>query len=151
MPLFRIIYFSRACAVTERDIETMLDAARARNESCGITGCLVFGDGLFLQALEGRRHKVNAVYQSITADHRHQGCILIQAGVIDARAFPSWPMVYCDIAQAPPLEIRRFMPDVVFDPASMTAATALGFLQSCAEAVLSQQPNAAAVDDLVAL
>ncbi len=70
--LVRLLYASRAATpVTQEIIESILQQSRAHNPGLGITGVLCHGGDVFVQALEGGRDAVNALYNMIVRDARH--------------------------------------------------------------------------------
>lgn len=92
---YRLIYSSEATAEMERtDLEQMLEESRLRNARRGITGVLVFVDGVFLQVLEGEQDDVEDLMTSIRRDPRHRNIKVFHEEEIDRRAFPAWRMAY---------------------------------------------------------
>ena len=72
--LVRLMYASRAVgAMGHDDLAAVLKQAKAHNASAGITGLLCYcaGSNTFMQALEGGRAQVNALYNRIAQDERH--------------------------------------------------------------------------------
>ena len=51
--LVRLLYASRALDTSAEAIDTILSQSRQSNPTCGITGILCYGGGIFLQAIEG--------------------------------------------------------------------------------------------------
>lgn len=91
--LFRIIYFSKETQPLDGSgITELLEQSRERNGQLGITGMLLYIKGTFLQVLEGPEDGVQAVYQSILEDTRHQEINLLVNEPMDARDFPDWTM-----------------------------------------------------------
>jgi hypothetical protein len=78
--------------MSDADLHQMLSEARLRNARLDLTGMLLYGDGCFLQVLEGQKPDVDAVYASICQDARNTGQFLIDESEIDERNFPSWSM-----------------------------------------------------------
>ena len=48
-----------------------VDKFRIKNKSCGISGVLCSGEGVFLQVLEGERSAVSKLFAIICRDNRH--------------------------------------------------------------------------------
>jgi len=72
MYLVRLIYASQVTdRVTQEDIQQIVEAAKRNNSRAELTGLLCFNRKYFLQVLEGSRTKVNAAYQHIKKDPRH--------------------------------------------------------------------------------
>ncbi|GAA4493601.1 hypothetical protein GCM10023172_02350 [Hymenobacter ginsengisoli] len=94
MPLFHLIYESRASQpVTEPDLLALLQASRDYNTRHDLTGLLLYSpEGRFLQVLEGRQAEVLALYQRISQDARHTGCVLLLSGPLAKRRFAEWRM-----------------------------------------------------------
>lgn len=97
--LYRVLYCSRnrisgdAATVTAQ-ITTILAASRENNTRAGITGGLLFSTGCFAQVLEGLSAAVEATFERIQCDDRHDDVILLEAGPITDRAFPGWSMAF---------------------------------------------------------
>src|SRR5690606_9341202 len=66
--------------------------ARDYNEQHGITGTLCYGNGHFLQCMEGEKAKVAALTQRIFADKRHKDVQVLVLQVITQRNFSDWRM-----------------------------------------------------------
>ncbi|RYY92512.1 MAG: BLUF domain-containing protein, partial [Alphaproteobacteria bacterium] len=54
----------------------------------GVTGLLLFYEGVFLQALEGPAAGVMSLAERLRKDRRHSGMITLESQPIDERAFP---------------------------------------------------------------
>ena len=63
-----------------------------RQEQHGITGTLCYGNGHFLQCIEGEKAKVAALTQRIFADHRHKHVEVLLLGQVSGRRFADWRM-----------------------------------------------------------
>ena len=83
--LVRLLYASRASETIDAAlVGSILRGSEARNREHGITGilCSYPEGGVFLQALEGARREVNALYGNIVRDTRHRDVTLLRyAGV----------------------------------------------------------------------
>ena len=66
--------------------------ARRYNEQQGITGTLCYGNGHFLQCIEGEKAKVADLTQSIFADKRHKDVQVLLLQTIKQRSFADWRM-----------------------------------------------------------
>lgn len=76
------------------DLAEMLAESRIRNRGRGITGVLVFVEGVFLQILEGEKDVVLNLMETIKRDPRHHGIKVYRERETDERAFASWSMAY---------------------------------------------------------
>jgi hypothetical protein len=130
MPLYRIVYFSRTANSqdTDNNHDQILSTSRRNNERDAISGALVAGNGFYLQCLEGRRGRVNEAFLRITGDRRHESVELLEVKPVNERLFATWPMLFIDLHETPPVEIRRFTADHTFDPSLMTPEMAVSFL-----------------------
>lgn len=75
-------------------IEEMLAQAKMNNHRLGITGCLLYYDGEFIQYLEGNQFRVLTLFDKIKADPRHKDVELLSYGEREGRAFASWDMAF---------------------------------------------------------
>jgi len=92
---YRLVYSSAATAEMERsDLTRMLEESRLRNVKRGITGVLLFADGVFLQVLEGARDDVEDLMASLRRDPRHRDIKVILEEEVETGAFPTWRMAY---------------------------------------------------------
>ncbi len=66
--------------------------ARDYNQQHGITGILCYGNGHFLQCVEGEKAHVFALKQRIFADKRHKNVEMLLLQAIDERSFADWRM-----------------------------------------------------------
>lgn len=55
-----------------KEMDELLEQARADNERDDITGCLIYYMGGFIQVLEGNKEKVQNLYDRIKGDKRHK-------------------------------------------------------------------------------
>ncbi|MEP7182776.1 MAG: BLUF domain-containing protein [Betaproteobacteria bacterium] len=92
---FQIMYSSQATAtMTVADLEKILSDARTGNQTRGVTGALVYVDGVFFQILEGDEDVVRKLMASIASDTRHRSVKVVHEAEVDVRAFDSWSMAY---------------------------------------------------------
>jgi hypothetical protein len=82
----------------ESEIPALLDAARARNASAGITGMLLYVEGSFFQILEGSHASVQATFSRIQSDPRHLRVTQIIREPIARRHFGEWTMGFSTAA-----------------------------------------------------
>jgi hypothetical protein len=88
--LHRVVYLSTAVGVLRADeLDRIYLRAKAANARAGITGLLLFYEGMFLQVLEGPAAGVASLMERIRKDRRHSHIIVPEAGPITERAFDS--------------------------------------------------------------
>lgn len=88
-----LIYLSSAAQLLAQDeLETLMVRSQNNNRKMGITGLLLYNDGNFLQALEGDKETVAALFSKISRDPRHRGISVLFDEEINQRDFPDWSM-----------------------------------------------------------
>jgi len=93
--MFSLVYKSIAKPNFKPEgISDMLERARNYNHSQGITGCLLYYKGTFIQYLEGNQVKVLKLFDKIKQDRRHKDVRLLSHGETEAREFKSWDMAF---------------------------------------------------------
>ena len=99
--MYHIIYSSRAKeAMTLTTLVVLLMQARALNEQHHITGALVYGDGQFMQVMEGEEAVLQALYERIVQDPRHHDVRTLAEGPIARRSFAQWSMAFGEVPAA---------------------------------------------------
>jgi len=95
--LFSLVYFSRSVIQPDRvdaEIRSILDAARKKNPTRGVTGALLFSGGFFAQVLEGPLDAVQSTFEHIKTDSRHAEVSMLSCKPITSRSFADWSMAY---------------------------------------------------------
>jgi hypothetical protein len=93
--IYQIIYSSESSTPMQLDdLEDILEHARIWNASVGITGALVYADGVFLQILEGDRVTVQELMIKILRDLRHETVTVLRECEIPCAVFGRWQMAY---------------------------------------------------------
>jgi hypothetical protein len=88
-----LIYISTASRnITQDDLLDILTASRANNTCQHLTGMLLYGEGAFIQVLEGEADMLTQTYRAIEADSRHYNLIKMASGTIKKRNFAEWAM-----------------------------------------------------------
>ena len=130
--MHRLIYYStiapKAAPRLKALLDEILDEARPRNASLGVTGALLFCNNHFLQVLEGEKHAVLQVYGAISSDPRHTGLQILESRPVASRQFQDWNLC-CGIFEEDQ-EVFRHEPAMNegFRPEVLTPASALGLL-----------------------
>jgi hypothetical protein len=94
-PVFRLVYRSHSRIPVDERPTTLADilrVARSTNARAAITGALLITDNWFVQALEGAESAVQALYERIRQDARHENVTMIESGSQDVRVFSRWAM-----------------------------------------------------------
>ncbi|MGM8937518.1 BLUF domain-containing protein [Psychrobacter glaciei] len=108
--------------------------ARDHNEQHGITGILCYGNGHFLQCIEGKKSNVLALHKRIFADSRHKNVQILLLRVIDQRSFADWRMrllflerwLWSPATKKQAMQLSPFLP---FAPHGWTSKRTEQFLQ----------------------
>lgn len=127
--LVRLLYASRADAVTPEVIDSILAQSRARNPALGITGILCHGGNVFMQVLEGGRDTVNALYNAIVRDGRHHDVMVLHYEEITERRFSGWTMGQVNLARINPSIVLKYSDRPVLDPFSVSGQASLAMLE----------------------
>ena len=92
--LKRIKYVSQfAQALGQDDVDTIAAQSEQNNREADITGVLMASGNLFFQVLEGPAEAVDALYERIQQDPRHQQVVLLGSEEpVAERLFPDWAM-----------------------------------------------------------
>jgi hypothetical protein len=97
--LARVVYRSRSLlpkAAADAYLTDLLRLSRHNNTRAGLTGVLLFDGTNFLQAIEGRIDDVEALFETIACDLRHEEIELIEFKPIATRDYRSFPMAYVE-------------------------------------------------------
>ena len=92
--LYTFVYCSRAAeGVDDAEVDRLIESAQRYNLTCGITGVLVFGSGVFFQWIEGPAAEVRKLMASLHSDWRHYDIVpLDQSEEKRERLYPNWQM-----------------------------------------------------------
>jgi len=127
--LVRLLYASRADAVTPEMIDSILAQSRAHNPALGITGILCHGGNVFMQVLEGGRDAVNRLYNDIVRDGRHHDVVLLHHEEITERRFSGWTMGQVNLARINPAIVLKYSDRPVLDPFSVSGLASMAMLE----------------------
>jgi hypothetical protein len=127
--LVRLLYASRAVDAHPETIDSILSQSRQFNPTCGITGILCYGGGIFLQAIEGGRQAVSDLYGHIQKDARHQDVVLLHYEEITERRFGGWTMGQVDVARVNTNILLKYSERAELDPYSVSGQVSLALLE----------------------
>jgi hypothetical protein len=74
-------------------LDGIVMSARRNNRANGITGALICRQDMYIQLVEGPEDAIDALYQRILADDRHDEVTLEASAMIEERMFPGWDMM----------------------------------------------------------
>ncbi len=91
--MLQMLYVSGASPqMSDAMIQDILTVSRSKNQRAGITGMLLWADGVFIQVLEGEPDVVRTLYRRIQADDRHRNLMLVLEQRAEKRVFTQWSM-----------------------------------------------------------
>ena len=125
--LYNLVYCSRVADGTDdATVARIIETARRCNPAHGITGLLMFGNGIFFQWLEGPRDNVLQLMANVKADPRHENLVqLSSVEVVRERLFSDW-----DMELVTRDDIRDVLVDALDHTRDANNATALKLLLS---------------------
>ena len=136
---YQIIYSSEASTPMQTDdLEELLGHSRRSNGAKGITGALVYAEGIFMQILEGDRTKLQDLMAKIRKDVRHETVIVLRECEIPSKVFGNWKMAYVG---ATPQQVAKW--------AGLSVAT--GTTESLSEIREEEQRTAQFAQDILSL
>ncbi|MEQ1657545.1 MAG: BLUF domain-containing protein [Hylemonella sp.] len=127
--LVRLLYASRAIDTSPEAIENILVHSRQYNPTCGITGILCYGAGIFLQAIEGGRGAVSDLYGHIQRDVRHKDVVLLHYEEITERRFGGWTMGQVNLSRINTSILLKYSEKPELDPYSVSGRVSLALLE----------------------
>ncbi|CAN7520227.1 BLUF domain-containing protein [Pseudorhodoferax sp. LjRoot39] len=127
--LVRLLYASRAVDTSPGAIEAILTQAREHNPSCGITGILCYGGGIFLQAIEGGRMAVSELFGHIQKDPRHKDVALLHFEEISERRFGGWTMGQVNLNRLNHAILLKYSERAELDPYAVSGRVSLALLE----------------------
>lgn len=96
-------------SMSEDQLLEILTTSRENNALKNVTGMLLYGEGAFVQVLEGEPADVDSVFESIKADQRHKRLIEVSKGDLSTRNFPDWWMGFRTINRDMIREFKGFL------------------------------------------
>lgn len=130
--LVRLLYCSRAVDTGNDAIESILAQSRQHNPVSGITGILCYGDGIFLQCIEGGRMQVSELFGSILKDARHKDVALLHFEEILERRFGGWSMGQVNASRLNHSVLLKYSEKPELDPYVIPGKVSLSLLEDLA-------------------
>jgi len=97
-----LIYVSQAVApMSPAALDDMHQKARSANRTVGITGCLTYQNGYFMQMIEGTREALFGLLTKIKDDPRHRNLRVVIEAPARQRIFVDWGMELRDLTLHP--------------------------------------------------
>jgi Sensors of blue-light using FAD len=141
--LVRLLYASKAVdKISQEELLEILSQSKANNPLIGITGVLCSSGLIFLQALEGGRMEVNALYNLIAADPRHNDVVILSYQEVSERNFANWSMGLVNLEQVNPSLLLKYSENATLDPYSVSGTASMALLHELmARASIMGQTN----------
>ena len=127
--LVRLLYASRAADTSQTAVDAIFASARQHNADHGVTGVLVYGKGVFMQALEGGRQTVSDLYGVIQRDSRHKDVILLHYEEITERRFGGWTMGLVDTSRINPSTLLKYSEQAELNPYAVSGKVSLALIE----------------------
>jgi hypothetical protein len=110
MSLIQLIYVSAETQpFTDQTLKDLLKVSRENNANKGITGLLLYRQGSFFQVLEGEEKEVNALFEKISYDPRHDRILLLKRIAIETPNFANWTMGFLNLRDSHLEEMPGFV------------------------------------------
>jgi hypothetical protein len=91
--MIRVTYISQASEPLSADgLLGLLNQCHRNNTAKGLTGMLLFGNGTFLQSIEGEATVVDPLIERISKDPRHRDIKIVRRDEITERQYSDWSM-----------------------------------------------------------
>ncbi|TVT43747.1 BLUF domain-containing protein [Hymenobacter setariae] len=108
--MHHIIYLSRATKrPTDDELTALLAQARVANAQQNVTGALVYGDGQFMQIIEGEEATLAMLYARLLQDGRHEQVFKFADKPIAQRSFADWSMAFRPVSAAEFAELAGYV------------------------------------------
>jgi hypothetical protein len=130
--LVRLLYCSRAVDTSPEAIDSILQQSREHNPLTGITGILCYGEGIFLQCIEGGRMQVSELFGSIQKDPRHKDVALLLYEEISERRFGGWSMGQVNVSKLNQTILLKYSEKPELDPYAVSGKMSLSLLEDLA-------------------
>jgi len=97
--MIQVSYVSRSTqAMSSSDLLSLLHECRSNNRRNDVSGLLLYGNGTFLQTIEGEDEVVDPLYEKIFSDKRHANIELLYRKEITKRQYSEWSMGFEEIS-----------------------------------------------------
>jgi hypothetical protein len=93
--LHRTVYMSSSVGVLRaQEPDRIYLRAKSANSRQGITGLMLFHEGVFLQVLEGPAAGLTRLMEKIQRDRRHANPVVLESAALEARNFHRSPLAF---------------------------------------------------------
>jgi hypothetical protein len=127
--LVRLVFASRATDASNEAVEALLAGVRKNNTESGITSILCYGDGVFLQVLEGGREAVNRAFHRVANDARHSDVQILVFEEITERLFGGWTLGHTNVTRHNASLLLKYFETAQLNPYAVPGKAALALLE----------------------
>lgn len=133
--LYRLVYASKNLLQGPKPeamaaVRQILDASQRNNAALDVTGALMFNAGVFAQVLEGPRRGVEATFERIQRDLRHDDVTVLQCGPAESRGFANWSMAFVGESRSGQARFSGLATESGFDLARLDGDRVFAMLHS---------------------
>lgn len=97
--MIQVSYVSRSQEpMSAEDLLALLHECRSKNERRDVTGLLLYGNGTFLQTIEGEENVIENLIDIICKDKRHAEIQMLTRTEIPTRQYSEWSMGFDEIS-----------------------------------------------------
>lgn len=105
--MIQISYISSATEpMSKQQLLRLLQECRESNAGRGVTGMLLYGNGTFLQVLEGEEKVISELVDKIRQDHRHTDLQILYRKTIQQRQYSDWSMGFKRISDKDLMQVE---------------------------------------------
>lgn len=90
--MIQLMYVSQHKSLSFDEAQQILNNSFSKNKKLDITGALVYVRGYFIQCIEGDAAIMEALFERIKRDTRHENVVTIAKDSIEKRFFDGWSM-----------------------------------------------------------
>ncbi|QXV65038.1 BLUF domain-containing protein [Mucilaginibacter achroorhodeus] len=92
--LYTVYISAAATLLTTNELKDLLVKSQLRNSDFGITGLLLYNNGVFMGVIEGNRQYVTKLFDNIENDTNNTAVIKLAEQPITERQFDTWTMSF---------------------------------------------------------
>lgn len=127
--LVRCLYASRASVPLQAHaLEDILAQSRRNNPKQGITGLLLFANGIFVQVIEGSRYEISRLLAKIVRDERNTDVEILSHEEITERCFGIWTMGQANMTSINPALLLKYSEKAELDPFKCNSSATMALL-----------------------
>ena len=127
--LVRCLYASRASVpLHAQALEDILAQSRKNNPKYGITGLLVFANGIFVQVIEGSRYEISRLLAKIVRDERNTDVEILSHEEITERCFGNWTMGQANMTSINSALLLKYSEKAELDPFKCSSSATMALL-----------------------